>query len=168
MLIEIKVPTPGESVTEVELGKWLVADGDLVEKDQEVAEIESDKATLTLSAPESGQIKVLVSEGERVAVGAVACTIDTVVAVENKATKEPIASELFAEPIETTVSELEKKVEPKAPFKPEESNIKVTPVAREIMEEYNLSMEDVLNGLHRISKGDIEAVLLLQKEGKLT
>jgi len=168
MLIEIKVPTPGESITEVELGKWLVADGDLVEKDQEVAEIESDKATLTLSATESGQIKILITEGERAAVGAIACTIDTSVAVENKSEKEPLASELFAEPQESVVSEPEKKIIPKASVKPEESNIKVTPVAREMMEEYNLSMEDVLNGLHRISKGDIEAVLSLPKEGKLT
>ena len=81
MLVEIKVPTPGESITEVELGKWLVADGDLVEKGQEVAEVESDKATLTLSATENGQIKINFQEGERVAVGAIACTIDTSVAV---------------------------------------------------------------------------------------
>jgi len=168
MLIEIKVPTPGESITEVELGKWLVADGDLVEKDQEVAEIESDKATLTLSATESGQLKILIPEGERVAVGAIACTIDTEVAVQNKPEKEVIASELFAEPQEAVVLEPEKKSIPKESVKPEESNIKVTPVAREMMEEYNLSMEDVLNGLHRISKGNIEAVLALPKEGKLT
>ncbi len=163
MLIEIKVPTPGESITEVELGKWLVADGDLVEKDQEVAEIESDKATLTLSAAESGQIKILVPEGDRVAVGAIACTIDTSVAVETKPAKEPLASELFAEPKEAVVSELEKKSIPKASVKSEESNIKVTPVAREMMEEYHLSMDEVLSGLHRISKGDIEAVLALPK-----
>jgi len=168
MLIEIKVPTPGESITEVELGKWLVADGDLVEKDQEVAEIESDKATLTLSATESGQIKILVLEGERVAVGAIACTIDTSVAVENKPAKEPLASELFAEPQEIIIPETEKKSIPKTSAKPEESNIKVTLVARKMMEEYNLSMEEVLNGLHRISKGDIEAVLALPKEVQLT
>ena len=168
MLIEIKVPTPGESITEVEIGKWLVADGDLVEKDQEVAEIESDKATLTLSATESGRIKILIPEGERIAVGAIACTIDTDVAVENKPAKEAIASELFAEPKDTVVSEPEKKSIPMASVKPEEQNIKVTPVAREMMEEYNLSMEDVLNGLHRISKGNIEAVLALPKENKLT
>jgi len=159
MLIEIKVPTPGESITEVELGKWLVADGDLVEKDQEVAEIESDKATLTLSATESGQIKILIPEGERVAVGAIACSIDTSVAVENKPEKEAIASELFAEPQEAVVLEPEKKSIPLASVKPEESNIKITPVAKEMMEEHNLSMDDVLSGLHRISKGDIEAVL---------
>ena len=72
MIIEIKIPTPGESITEVELGKWNVTDGDLVDKDQELGEIESDKATLTISAAESGKIKILVSEGSRVAVGSVA------------------------------------------------------------------------------------------------
>ena len=163
MLVEIKVPTPGESITEVELGKWLVADGDLVEKDQEIAEIESDKATLTLSATESGQIKILIQEGERVAVGAIACSIDTSVAVENKSEKEPLASELFAEPQEPVVLEPEKKNLPKMSVNLEESNIKVTPVAREMMEEYNISMEEVLSGLHRISRGDIEAVLGLPK-----
>jgi len=168
MLIEIKVPTPGESITEVELGKWLVADGDLVEKDQEVAEIESDKATLTLSATESGQLKIQIQEGDRVAVGAIACTIDTSVVAERKPEKEAIVSELFAEPKEAIVSEPEKKRIPAASVKPEDSNVKVTPVAREMMEENNLSMDDVLSGLHRISKGDIEAVLALPKMEKLT
>ncbi len=163
MLVEIKVPTPGESITEVELGKWLVADGDLVEKGQEVAEVESDKATLTLSATESGQIKINVPEGERVAVGAVACTIDTDVAVEKKPEKEPLASELFAEPQEAVISEPEKKSIPKTSVKPEDSNVKVTLVAKKMMEEYSLSMDEVLSGLHRISKGDIEAVLALPK-----
>ena len=168
MLIEIKVPTPGESITEVELGKWLVADGDLVEKDQEVAEIESDKATLTLSATESGQIKIQIQEGERVAVGAIACTIDTSFVVERKTEKEPIASELFVKPQEAKVSEPEKKSIAKAAVKPEDSNVKVTPVAREMMEENNLSMDEVLSGLHRISKGDIEAVLALPKQNQKT
>jgi 2-oxoglutarate dehydrogenase E2 component (dihydrolipoamide succinyltransferase) len=168
MIIEIKVPTPGESITEVELGKWMVADGDHVNKNQEIGEIESDKATLTLSATESGQIKILVSAGERVAVGAIACTIDTNIASENKPAKEPLASELFAEPQEEAIPEPEKKSIPKTSVKSEESNIKVTLVAQKMMEEYHLSMEEVLSGLHRISKGDIEAVLALPKEGKLT
>jgi 2-oxoglutarate dehydrogenase E2 component (dihydrolipoamide succinyltransferase) len=168
MLIEIKVPTPGESITEVELGKWLVADGDLVEKDQEVAEIESDKATLTLSATENGQIKIRIAEGERVAVGAIACTIDTSVAAEKNLAKEAIVSELFAEPKEAIVSEPVQERMPAAPVGSEGSNIKVTPVAREMMEEYHLSMDDVLNGLHRITKGDIEAVLSFPKQGQKT
>lgn len=166
MIIEIKVPTPGESITEVEIGKWNVADGDRIMKNQEIGEIESDKATLTLSATESGQIKILVQEGERVAVGAVACTIDTSVAVGNKQEKEPLASELFPESQGLIIPEPENKSIPKTTEKPEESNIKVTLVARKMMEEYHLSMEEVLSGLHRISKGDIEAVLALPKEEK--
>ena len=141
MIIELKVPTPGESITEVEIGKWNVSDGDMVMKGQEIGEIESDKATLTLSATESGQIKILVPEGERVAVGVVACTIDTSVALENKPAKEPLASELFPEPQEEAIPEPENKTIPKTTLKPEESNIKVTLVARKMMEEYHLSME---------------------------
>jgi len=165
MVVEIKVPTPGESITEVEIGKWNVADGEMVVKNQEIGEIESDKATLTLSATESGQIKIIVAEGERIAVGAVACTIDTGVAVENKPAKEPLASELFPESQGVVIPEPEKKSIPITTPKPEESNIKVTLVARKMMEEYHLSMDEVLSGLHRISKGDIEAVLALPKEG---
>lgn len=159
MLIEIKIPTPGESITEVEIGKWLVADGDLVYKDQEIAEVESDKATLTLAATESGQIKILISEGETVAVGTVVCNIDTSVAPEQNTAKEPIASELFPEPKEVAVAKSAKTTASEVSVKPEESNVKITPVAHKMMEDNHLSMEDVLNGLHRISKSDIEAVL---------
>jgi len=166
MIIEIKVPTPGESITEVEIGKWIVSDGDLVEKDQELGEIESDKATLTISATESGQIKIVIAEGERAAVGAVACTINTDIAINTSAKKEPIASELFPQSQAVVNPETEKKSISKTPVKPEESKIKVTLVARKMMEEYQLSMDEVLNGLHRISKADIEAVLALPKEAK--
>lgn len=164
MLIEIKVPTPGESITEVELGKWLVSDGDLVEKDQEVAEIESDKATLTLAAAESGQIKIIVPEGERIAVGVVACTIDTAVVPEKSKDKEPLASELFARTSAVTVPVVDKSVAVEKKVAPEAASVKVTSVARKMMEDYHLSMEEVLNGLHRISKGDIEAVMALPKQ----
>jgi 2-oxoglutarate dehydrogenase E2 component (dihydrolipoamide succinyltransferase) len=159
MLFEIKVPTPGESITEVEIGKWLVADGDLVYKDQEVAEVESDKATLTLAASESGKIKILISEGETVAVGTIACTIDASVVPEIKPEKQPIASELFPEPKEVAVVKSAKTTVSEVKVKPEESNVKITPLAHKMMEDNHLSMEDVLNGLHRISKNDIEAVL---------
>jgi 2-oxoglutarate dehydrogenase E2 component (dihydrolipoamide succinyltransferase) len=156
MIIEIKVPTPGESITEVEIGKWIVSDGDLVEKDQELGEVESDKATLTLSASESGQIKIIIPEGERAAVGAIACTIDTSKASATK-TEKPAAVAKVA-PVRE-VAAPEKVSAPEVVTAPEESNVKVTSVAKKMMEEYHLSMEDVLSGLHRISKGDIEAVL---------
>ncbi|KPL11746.1 MAG: hypothetical protein AMS26_19615, partial [Bacteroides sp. SM23_62] len=77
MIVEIKVPSPGESISEVEIASWLVQDGDYVERDQEVAEVESDKATLPLIAEEAGKIKITAEAGETVPVGKVVCTIDT-------------------------------------------------------------------------------------------
>jgi len=189
MVLEIKIPTPGESITEVEIGKWLVEDGDMVSKDQEVAEVESDKATLTLAASEDGKIKILVQEGQTVAVGTIACTIDTGVTSDKKPDKEPIASGVFAEPQEQTDTVPDKVIAGKEPIAselfavpreaavleadkvrtvetmvgPTESNIKVTPVAHKMMDDNHLSMEEVMNGLHRISKKDIEAVISYPK-----
>jgi 2-oxoglutarate dehydrogenase E2 component (dihydrolipoamide succinyltransferase) len=77
MILEMKVPSPGESITEVEIAAWLVEDGDYVEKDQAIAEVDSDKATLELPAEESGTITFKAEEGDAVAVGAVVCLIDT-------------------------------------------------------------------------------------------
>ena len=77
MILEMKVPSPGESISEVEIAQWLVSDGDYVEKDQTIAEVDSDKATLDLPAEESGIITLKASEGDTVAVGDVVCNIDT-------------------------------------------------------------------------------------------
>jgi len=77
MVIKIKVPSPGESINEVEIANWLVLDGDYVEKDQEICEIDSDKATLTVSAEDSGEIKILKKSEITIAVGEVICTINT-------------------------------------------------------------------------------------------
>lgn len=77
MILEMKVPSPGESITEVEIAQWLVADGDYVEKDQAIAEVDSDKATLELPAEVSGNITLKAEEGDAVAVGQVVCLIDT-------------------------------------------------------------------------------------------
>ena len=77
MILEMKVPSPGESITEVEIATWLVADGDYVEKDQAIAEVDSDKATLELPAEASGIITLKAAEGDAVAVGEVVCLIDT-------------------------------------------------------------------------------------------
>lgn len=76
MILEMKVPSPGESIKEVEIATWLVEDGDYVEKDQAIAEVDSDKATLELPAEASGVITLKAEEGEAVAVGAVVCLID--------------------------------------------------------------------------------------------
>jgi 2-oxoglutarate dehydrogenase E2 component (dihydrolipoamide succinyltransferase) len=76
-VLEMKVPSPGESITEVEIAAWLVEDGDYVEKDQPIAEVDSDKATLELPAEESGIITLKAEEGDAVNVGEVVCLIDT-------------------------------------------------------------------------------------------
>ena len=76
-VLEMKVPSPGESIFEVEIAEWLVEDGDYVEKDQAIAEIDSDKATLELPAEESGTITLKAEDGEVVKVGQVVCLIDT-------------------------------------------------------------------------------------------
>ena len=77
MILEMKVPSPGESITEVEIAEWLVQDGDYVEKDQAIAEVDSDKATLELPAEASGTIRLKAEEGDAVEVGQVVCLIDT-------------------------------------------------------------------------------------------
>jgi 2-oxoglutarate dehydrogenase E2 component (dihydrolipoamide succinyltransferase) len=77
MILEMKVPSPGESITEVEIASWLVEDGDYVEKDQAIAEVDSDKATLELPAEASGIITLKAEEGDAVEVGQVVCLIDT-------------------------------------------------------------------------------------------
>jgi 2-oxoglutarate dehydrogenase E2 component (dihydrolipoamide succinyltransferase) len=84
MLLEMKVPSPGESISEVEISEWLVEDGDYVEKDQTIAEIDSDKATLELPAEESGIIQIIAGNQETVAVGDVVCIIDTSVKAGTK------------------------------------------------------------------------------------
>jgi Pyruvate/2-oxoglutarate dehydrogenase complex, dihydrolipoamide acyltransferase (E2) component, and related enzymes len=77
MIIEMPVPSPGESISEVEIAQWFVKDGDYVEKDQTIAEVDSDKATLDLPAKESGTITLKAQEGDTVLVGDTVCLIDT-------------------------------------------------------------------------------------------
>lgn len=157
-IIEIKIPSPGESITHVEIYKWLVADGDVVKRDTEIAELESEKATLTLVANDAGKISIKVQEGDSVEVGAIACTIDTSVASqeepeapvvevkqEAKPSVEAVAAPTTDKPTTETPSELEA--------------VKVTPVAQLLMDENDLSVEDVINGLRRLKRSDIEAVL---------
>lgn len=176
MIIEIKVPSPGESITEVEIGSWLVADGAVVTKNQEIAEVESDKATLTIIASEAGKIKINAEEGTTIAVGSVVCTIDTSVAPAPSVEKQQDNSK--EEPsVEKENPKAEEKVETPKPDKEiEDSNnkkaietstdlehVKVTSLAKEMMKELDLSVEDVINGLKRIGKKEVEAVAGLPK-----
>jgi 2-oxoglutarate dehydrogenase E2 component (dihydrolipoamide succinyltransferase) len=171
MIIEIKVPSPGESITEVEIGNWLVADGAVVAKNQEIAEVESDKATLTIIASEGGKIKINAEEGATIAVGSVVCTIDTSVAPVPSAEKENDDSR-EAPSAEKEKPKAEEKTETPKPKKEIETsadleNVKVTSLAKEMMKELDLSVEDVINGLKRIGKKEVEAVAGLPKAGSI-
>ena len=170
-MIEVKIPTPGESINEVELATWLVATGDLVHRNQELAMVESDKATLSIIAPESGKIEILVKEGETVKVNSVACRIDTSVevpdekdSVEDKETKEKETDNKDKAPSGAD-SELEAKEDsPKstgtiAKSPDDLSNVRMTPLARKIMETESINVEDIIKGLKRISSDNVNAVL---------
>ena len=135
MILEMKVPSPGESITEVEIATWLVQDGDYVEKDQAIAEVDSDKATLELPAEESGIITLKAEEGDAVAVGAVVCLIDT-----SAAKPEGDA------PAKTEVKVEEKKEAPKAAPVAEKTYASQTPspAARKILEEKNINPGDII------------------------
>jgi len=102
MILEMKVPSPGESITEVEIATWLVEDGDYVEKDQAIAEVDSDKATLELPAEDSGIITLKAEEGDAVAVGAVVCHIDT-------GAKKPEGNDVKKEVVKDTPVKVEEK-----------------------------------------------------------
>jgi len=164
MALEIKIPSPGESITEVELASWFVEDGALVTKNQEIGEIESEKATLPLIAMESGQLKILVQEGETVEVGVVVASIDTSVEV-----KDIPAEKQAARPEDTPPAELKTEPAPVAEQKSaEHAAIKITPVAKQMMEKENLSVEDILNGLRKISAGDVKQVIQSRSSPGLT
>lgn len=160
-IIEIKVPSPGESINEVELGSWLVEDDKIVQKNTEIAEIESNKATLTLIADETGQIKHLATEGDTLEVGTVACTIDTSVAPEEEETT-PKVSHPKNETID--IAKAEEKKESKRIESDEFSKVKITSVAKQLMIEENLTVEDIINGVRRLKKNDILAVKQSIKE----
>lgn len=157
-MIEIKIPSPGESISEVVISNWLVENGDYVEKDQEIAEIESDKATLPLMASENGKIEIIAPLGETIQVGALACKIDTnATAPEPKPEKEKDSSV----PV-TNEEKTLKKNEDNAAIEnknTEYRNVKISPVAQKLMHENKLNIEDVISGLKRIGKQDIEHLL---------
>ena len=112
MILEMKVPSPGESITEVEIAEWLVQDGDYVEKDQAIAEVDSDKATLELPAEASGVITLKAEEGDAVEVGQVVCLIDTSAekpegtsSKKHSSSKTPVKEEKTEEPASTPSKE---------------------------------------------------------------
>jgi len=101
MILEMKVPSPGESITEVEIAEWLIQEGDYVEKDQAIAEVDSDKATLELPAEASGTVTFKAEVGDAVEVGAIVCLIDTSASKPESAdtTKVSLTNSEIVEPL---------------------------------------------------------------------
>lgn len=174
MIIDIKVPSPGESISEVQLATWLVADGDFVEKDAEIAEIDSDKATLTLNAADSGVIQLLAEVGDTIKVDAVVAKIDTSAArpagsstPADKKEEVPVKEESKAK-AETKVAVVaeDKSVAGKPVTVQESSNLHVSPLARKVMQEKDVSEKDIEDYIRRIriGKDDIEEVARGKKE----
>ena len=149
MIVEMPVPSPGESISEVEIAQWLVEDGDYVEKDQTIAEVDSDKATLDLPAQESGTITLKAEEGDTVLVGNIVCLIDTSGEKTSKKNKEENTKiEIVKDSKKDTLVNIEKDIT----F----ASGSPSPAARKILDEKGIKSEDVIgsgkNG--RISKED--------------
>ena len=148
MILEMKVPSPGESITEVEIAQWLVKDGDYVEKDQPIAEVDSDKATLELPAEKSGVVSLKANEGDTVAVGEIVCLINT----KETGTKLENSTKNIIEKIE---SKINKKTEIISEDKNYASGSS-SPAAKKILDEKGISSNEIVgtgrNG--RITKQD--------------
>ncbi|WP_291869101.1 2-oxoglutarate dehydrogenase complex dihydrolipoyllysine-residue succinyltransferase [Maribacter sp.] len=149
MILEMKVPSPGESITEVEIAEWLVEDGDYVEKDQAIAEVDSDKATLELPAEQSGIITLKAEVGDAVEVGAVVCLIDT------SATKPEGGGAVSEKKEEAPKAEV-KKEEVVAPVKESYATGSASPAAKKILNEKGISASSVKGTGKdgRVTKGD--------------
>jgi len=162
MIIEIKIPSAGESITEVAIGTWLAEDQSYITKDQEIAEVESDKATLPLIAPESGKLNIMIQAGQKANIGDIACTLDTSAKAPDQAkknTKKPPDTKRapeIAAVAKAGAVQSEKPVE----IKKEEGNAKVktTPLARTMMEDHDLDVDAIIQGLKKITRRDVERV----------
>jgi 2-oxoglutarate dehydrogenase E2 component (dihydrolipoamide succinyltransferase) len=143
-MLEMKVPSPGESITEVEIATWLVNDGDYVEKDQAIAEVDSDKATLELPAEESGIITLKAEEGDTVEVGQVVCLIDTS-AARPEGSAAPAATAPNPEPVAA----------PAAPAATTYATGTASPAAKKMMAETGASVAKGTGKDGRITKADV-------------
>jgi len=178
MAIEIKVPSPGESITQVQLSKWLVTDGETVEKDQEIVEIDSDKASFPVTTPEEGVIKIMVMEGETVEVGAVIAVINEMsgnsqdqkskIKNQNDSSKihpdEPKAFPVQNTPAHPLTSS------PGSPTPVQTASLHASPLARKIIEEKLVNPGDLSNAFpgKRITRKDIESFINRKKESTNT
>lgn len=174
MIIEVKIPSPGESISEVQLASWLVEDGQQVEKDQDIVEIDSDKATLSIVAEESGKIKFMATEGDTLAVGSVVATIDTEAAgtvVENAKHQEKAekpADKKQPEKVEEKAQTIvpKKELVPEKKEVPAEVELTLSPLARKIMKQEGVSNQDLIEFFkhYRFGKDDVQ--FYLENKGK--
>ena len=151
MVLEMKIPSPGESITEVEISQWMVKDGDIVSKDQTIAEIDSDKATLDLPAEASGKITFKAEEGDTMSVGDIVCLIDT--------SQASVTLESSNDNIKDNVQE-ENKIEID-----QSDDISITPLARNIASDKGIDINDIQAKGEKITKEDVnKAYIKIQKK----
>jgi 2-oxoglutarate dehydrogenase E2 component (dihydrolipoamide succinyltransferase) len=166
MIIDIIVPSPGESINEVQIANWLVENGAGVAKDTEIVEVDSDKATLSITSEASGKIEILVEEGETVEVGSIIAKIDTEAEVEIAEAPKTEAPKAAEKP-EAAPARKEKTEEPKKETKEVDLDFKLSPLARKLMEEENIDaaeLESFYKSL-RVGVKDIEFFKNAKKEG---
>ena len=168
MAVEVKIPSPGESITEVEIAEWLVESGDYVERDQVIAEIDSDKATLELTAENAGAIELIAEEGDTVEVGHVVAKIDTDAEApegggSGKEDDDSDSEEKESKKEESKKEDKESKKDQEDTAKKDDDNkdVKASPVAKEMMRKNDVNSDKVKgtgsNG--RITKADVETYL---------
>ncbi len=142
MVLEMKIPSPGESITEVEISQWLVSDGDIVSKDQTIAELDSDKATLDLPAETAGKISLKAEEGDTISVGEVVCSIDTSFATEENLDK-------------TSKKEQTSNIVKEEKLKSTSEEVTATPLAKKIAKETGVNLNQISTKGEKITKEDV-------------
>jgi 2-oxoglutarate dehydrogenase E2 component (dihydrolipoamide succinyltransferase) len=163
MKVEIKVPSPGESIAEVQLAAWLVEDGQQVEKDQDIAEIDSDKATLTVAAEADGKITLMANEGDTIEVGSVIAVIDT--AAKGTVPTAKKTQQKAPEPQQTQEKEKTKQEEktpaPAAEKEHPVADLTLSPLARKMLQETGASENELFEFFksYRIGKEDVSFFL---------
>jgi 2-oxoglutarate dehydrogenase E2 component (dihydrolipoamide succinyltransferase) len=154
-IIEMKMPSPGESITEVEVAQLLVSNGDIVNLDDPIAEIDSDKATLELNAEAAGKIEFLVGEGDTVEVGQIVCKIDTSFKPEPKADAPAAKAEEAPKKEAAPAKEVTKSASV------DNSGAKATPLAKAIMDDKGVAASKVSGSGNagKILRRDVETYL---------
>ena len=142
MVHEMKIPSPGESITEVEISQWLVSEGDIVSQDQTIAELDSDKATLDLPAETAGKISLKAEEGDTISVGEVVCVIDTSFASEENLHKG-------------NKKESSSNVEKEETVKSNSEEVTATPLAKNIAKEAGVNLNQISSKREKITKEDV-------------